>query len=342
MFRFLWSVIFALFLSIGPAIYANQLSDITVSFCDIGQVSDSSYDIVDNGDTLIYMIDTNKNSPLCYTISNSNDSDVNLKISFVDGTFTNDEWKNRACLSDDNIEYFGKYVSDHEEIIRVAWNTQETYTATMNYPAWYDGIYQWCLVYSILEAQDGDTTDATNFSIVMRRAKFIDVLVGDYTKVWSDRVRFVPVTSTVWKNLSKNPYIRIYQDPADQKYVLQFSLKNEWNFNQEVTITGTVKNFLNNKVTFTESRIISKEDTVTVNKKLDAVPSYNMAVSIDIAHQIHDTFPGLEGIDTKWQFSANTNIIIMDTVSILTVMGLLIIIILIILVIILARRKKRS
>jgi hypothetical protein len=42
-----------------------------------------------------------------------------------------------------------------------------------------DGLYHGCVVYSVVEETKDATTNATSFSILMRRAKFIDVIVGN-------------------------------------------------------------------------------------------------------------------------------------------------------------------
>jgi len=51
--------------------------------------------------------------------------------------------------------------------------------AKMLYPTGMDGLYHGCIVYSVIEEIKDTTTDTTSFSILMRRAKFIDVIVGD-------------------------------------------------------------------------------------------------------------------------------------------------------------------
>jgi hypothetical protein len=50
-------------------------------------------------------------------------------------------------------------------------------------------------------------------------------------------ITFVDFNPASGENLSSNSKIRIYIDPADGKYVLQFQLKNVSSLDQEVTIT---------------------------------------------------------------------------------------------------------
>lgn len=49
-------------------------------------------------------------------ISNASDQEVVLDVQFVDGTFTNDQWHNRACSTNQDKDDFGRYVSGSMEI----------------------------------------------------------------------------------------------------------------------------------------------------------------------------------------------------------------------------------
>jgi len=43
---------------------------------------------------------------ICYTLSNEAQNPVTVKISFLDGTFTNDQLHNKACLTESDIGSF--------------------------------------------------------------------------------------------------------------------------------------------------------------------------------------------------------------------------------------------
>jgi len=94
----------------GYAIYADTLSDIQLTFCDSSQAT-ADYVLAETGNLITYILDTDQSSDICYTLSNMSTEDVFVKVSFIDGTFTNDEWRNKACLSDTDIKYFGQYVT---------------------------------------------------------------------------------------------------------------------------------------------------------------------------------------------------------------------------------------
>jgi hypothetical protein len=338
--RFLFWIVVFVFVMYGYAIYADTLSDIQLTFCDSSQAT-ADYVLAETGNLITYILDTDQSSDICYTLSNMSTEDVFVKVSFIDGTFTNDEWRNKACLSDTDIKYFGQYVTWYDTIIALSWWTTQSLNAELMYPAWSDGIYQGCLVYAIVDNIVDQNTDQTNFTILMRRAKFIDVLVWDYAALGSNGIVFVPIDSVIWENLSSNPYMRLYKDLSDGKYILQFTLENIWSLTQSVFITGTVSNFLTHKTVFIEPRIIWRWDSLLITKKLDTIPPYNMKIKLDITHQAYDMIYWIDNPTTPWKLSGKVNIIIFDTIFIITVIWLGLLLLLIILVAILLRRQKK-
>lgn len=76
-----------------------QLASIDISFCD-----STSKQI--NLEAL-----PNEQVPLCIQATNNSDKPVSVTVKFVDGVFTNDQWKNRACQTDDKTSLFGQYVT---------------------------------------------------------------------------------------------------------------------------------------------------------------------------------------------------------------------------------------
>jgi hypothetical protein len=111
-------------------------------------------------------------------------------------------------------------------------------TAKLLYPTGMDGLYHGCVVYSVVEAtQDTQSNGATSFSILMRRAKFIDVIVGNPANVKEKGIILEDFTGAEGNNLSHNPKIRIYKDSADNNYVIQLKVKNVSAVEQDVVIT---------------------------------------------------------------------------------------------------------
>jgi hypothetical protein len=66
-----------------------------------------SLDYCDTQDSVMkYQLDPGVETGICYMLSNNAKNPVTIKLSFVDGTFTNDQWQNKACLSDADTENF--------------------------------------------------------------------------------------------------------------------------------------------------------------------------------------------------------------------------------------------
>lgn len=58
-----------------------------------------------------YTITAGKPTDICLEAENISDKDILISLDFVDGTFTNDQRKNRACLDNNQKENFGQYIS---------------------------------------------------------------------------------------------------------------------------------------------------------------------------------------------------------------------------------------
>jgi len=74
--------------------HADDLGNLSLNYCDTSE------------NTLQYQIDPGVETGICYTISNGAKTPVTVKVSFIDGTFTNDQRQNKACLSDTDVENF--------------------------------------------------------------------------------------------------------------------------------------------------------------------------------------------------------------------------------------------
>ena len=155
-----------------------------------------------------------------------------------------------------------------------------------------DGLYHGCVVYSVVEAQkDATAATSSSFTILMRRAKFIDVIVGNPENAKDRGIVLDTFTAVDGINLSHNPRIRIYKDDADGKYVIQLKVKNISPVEQDVVITGVASNFLMYKNTFTQERKILNGGTLLITQKLDVIPSYDLKVRLNITNTPY-TFGG--------------------------------------------------
>jgi len=67
-------------------------------------------------------------------------------------------------------------VTDYEQLVMLQPGEAIQKEATILYPQGKDGIYHGCITFSIVE--DNAQLENTDMTVVMRRAKFIDVTVG--------------------------------------------------------------------------------------------------------------------------------------------------------------------
>jgi hypothetical protein len=93
-------------------------------------------------------------------------------IGFVDGTVTNDQQKNKACMQQWQDKNFWQYVTGFVSSMLVSAQTTVLRHATLQLPKWAAWIINGCLVYYTKSVA---MWGGINFSILMRKAKFIDI-----------------------------------------------------------------------------------------------------------------------------------------------------------------------
>lgn len=313
----LLAVFIATIISGSFLVSADDLTDISLSYCDT------------TGNILNYTLDPGTTKDICYTLNNNSAKDLIIKVNFIDGTYTNDQRQNRACLSEDAKENFGQYVTQYSnEVTLTSWESRQE-IAKLSYPKWTDGQYHGCVTYTVTQATK-DASASSNFAILIRKAKFIDVMVGKLTQnIWGWLI-FVDFTPTEWTNLSTNQKIRVYVDPSDNSYTIQLHIKNIWNAEENFAITGVVSNALTYKRTFTEQRKILKGEEFIIAWKLNEIPLYDFTVDVQLAHT-----PNKETLFIH----EKTHIFIFNIITYITLIGLLL---LIIILIFLFKRKKKE
>ncbi len=246
---------------------ANDLAYISLDFCD-------------NSSVLTYHLQGGQETGLCYKVTNSSAMPVKIKLGFIDGTFTNDQQQNKACLGDTDVGNFWKYVTGYAHELTISAGQTIQQEAKLMYEPGMEGLYHGCIVYTIV---DDTTPSRSGLTIIMRSARFIDVLVGnpknDFHWAWIVLEGF---TASDGENLSKDPKIRVYKDSADERYVVEIKIKNISSVDQEVIITGSISNSLWYEEYFVESRKILPEGMVIITKRLGDVPPYDLKVQLEI------------------------------------------------------------
>lgn len=305
----LWLSIFVITFVLNSQ--ADDLSTMSLDFCTT--TSDGALNMT---------VDPGVQTGICYKLSNGWKNEVTVKVWFVDGTFTNDEWKNPACYTDDQTKFFGQYVTGYQQIINLKPGQSIDENAMLKYPKGMNGIFHGCLTYSIVTPVKDKASGATSFSIQMRRAKFIDVISGnpDELMKWNTII-LEEFTDADGENLSNNPKIRIYKD-LDDSYIVALKVKNIWVFDENVNLTGVASNLFTYKEVFNAPRLLTPWQSLLVTQKLSGKPNYNLSVKLAIGHT-PNVFGDVKAVSGEFKESAT--LWIWNIVTVLTLVGILIV-----------------
>ena len=140
-----------------------DISQIEIEFCDKPEEK-----------TIEYVLLKPWIQDICYKATNYSDKDIVVNIWFVDGTFTNDQRKNKACMQQGEDQKFGKYVTGYRETFIVQANNISYQHASIQLPYTSKWTVNWCLVYYTKGVEMGGQM---NFTVLMRKAKFIDITI---------------------------------------------------------------------------------------------------------------------------------------------------------------------
>ena len=280
-------------------VHGDELANLSLNYCTTSE------------NTLQYKINPWVQTGICYTIDNRSAIPLNIKVLFVDGTFTNDQQKNKACLSDTAGENFWKFVTGYAQNIMIKAGETVKKEAKLLYPLGMEWLYHGCIVYSIVEKQA-----STGMSIIMRKAKFIDVIVGNPKTPQGTGIILESFMHGDGENLSSDPQIRIYKDDSDKTYNIQIKVKNISSVDQDVVITGELSNILSYQDTFVETRRILKGEVSLITKKIENIPLYNLKVKL-IINNIPFSFSAQKPV--VWITKKETTIWIWDIVCYLTI-----------------------
>lgn len=161
-----------------------EVQSVQVDFC--GEVTKSK----------AYMVTAGKSQEICLEARNSSDQDIVIALDFVDGTLTNDQRKNRACMGNDQKEQFGQYVTGSQSLYTIPAQGSERIIANIRYPKGIQGNIMGCVVYYTKGASAGQESDV---SILVRRAKFIDVTVRSaYCLRYAGAIIIVLAAAGLW------------------------------------------------------------------------------------------------------------------------------------------------
>lgn len=320
LFLFFWMTIIS-------TTFAADIGNVALRFCN------NSWWTLEK--TLSLTTSGQEEKEICMTLINWGDEDVNINISFVDGTITNDADQKKACKNEWEIENFGQYMSVDNNVIPVKAKWSTTITGTLKLPEEVAGEIHGCVTYFIANTKKQEDM----FNIMVRRANFIDVFAKGVVTIW---LEFVDVKSQT-KSLSKNPKILSYYDKKDKKLHIQSILKNKGTAEQGVTIKWEIKNRLGyQKVFLNEKRTLFAKQESNINTVIDNLPFYKgpYIISLHVEHTAN--LQEWLQVDTndKWgNLTETTNILVITPETYISLVGVLALIAVIILII---KRKKHS
>lgn len=118
-----------------------------------------------------------------YGLDNKSTENFWLKMSFVDADVTDDGNNLKVCLSENETENFGQYITTTPNLFSVSNGTLVTGEIEMNFPAWFSGVYNGCVVYT-----PNITEWASHLNTVPRKAIFLDVDVVPTSSTFNIKV----------------------------------------------------------------------------------------------------------------------------------------------------------
>ena len=184
--------------------FSQNIGDIDVSFCDTWVENDNYFTLI----TEAWKADN-----ICVNIKNYSQNPVSIHVDFVDW-WISDSW-NSVCLAPDHpMKEFSKYISNNNENLDLQWWEEIQKNYKLQYPIWFSGLSHGCISYYINSDKDMEWV-----AMIFRKVNRIDVLVW-WTQIDSKiKIRDVFYTWDIYENK------------------LWFSIENNGNIDQEVTIT---------------------------------------------------------------------------------------------------------
>lgn len=143
----------------------TDLSQIEIDFCD-----------KPGEKAIAYTVMSRWNQDICLKASNVSDKGIQVTIGFVDGTVTQDQRKNKACMQQWEDNKFWQWVTWFLDSFTIPAHSFVFQHAKLTLPKWATWIINWCLIYYTKSVEMGG---GLNFSVLMRKAKFIDIHVKE-------------------------------------------------------------------------------------------------------------------------------------------------------------------
>lgn len=290
---------------------ASSIWEVSVDFCN----SDNSTK------SLSMVLDSGKEWEICMEFSNYSEWDVSISYGFVDGTVTADNYKSKACKNEWDIKNFWQYVNQDINEIDIPSMTKVRQKAYIKFPSWFTGMVNGCLTYFISDKSEKVNLDSAMFDVLVRKASFIDILVG-----WE-----------LYRNLklAEGDPIKANYDRSKNSIILDVVFENKGNVNESVLVSWVVSSIFGYSVNFSGEnvKVLSDENGV-LKIETKNIPWYKWPfnISLDIVSNPDfnfnpDSLP--DTIKTPITITANASIFILPWIFIYILWGLILLIIIV-------------
>lgn len=305
---------------------AGNIGDVSLRFCNNTGVDEKK---------LLLNISGQESKDICMKLANWSNEDLYVNLSFVDWTITNDSDQKKACKNQWENQNFWQYVKWNNEPVLVPAGKQVITNTSLSFPEEVAGEIHGCVTYFITNK----TKDWEMFTIMVRRASFIDAVVKGTVSIWLGFLD-MPIQEN---NLSKNSKILSFFSKEENKLYIQSSLRNKWTAEQKIKITWTINWLLGyEKIFMQEDRTIFGKETTNLNSTVDNLPFYKgpFTITYNVEYNTNIVDWVLTDTNQTWVITESTSIIVITAYTYISIAILLLIIVSIIIIVIIKKHKK--
>lgn len=241
------------------------IKDVSLNFCNDGTGN------LTNKYTI--MIEPWQQQEICIYVENKSSDDVVMKYSFPKASFS--KWWNQIC---DTSNDFAKFLIDNpNRSVIISWNQSVVLKETVIAPVGMIGMYYGCLAYQLGKPEVENMGGV--FNLVVRKTSFLNLFVWSEDSI-SNTIQLIPVTWSIYSS-NKNIWANINED---WDLMLNFTVKNNGNLTQNVSLSGKLYNPLGFERPFdvTPKKLLPG-DVYEVSVNLGIVPFYKWLFSTRVS-----------------------------------------------------------
>lgn len=291
---FAWSV-GVLILPLVLVAQNTNLGDLLIRFCNDETQAEQWW-------TKDLFLETapNQEEDICIFLVNGGNTDVTVKVNFVDGTITNDAEQKKACQPEWSKEQFGQYVTiEDTEFFLAANSTVETH-AKLTMPQDAAGMVYGCMTLQIA----GEWAESDEMiQVISRRANFIDVAVkGEVRPSLQIVNQSLPMG---WILHNQDPRQYIISKPNTDELFQKIVVENDGNIAQYVSVQSVHKWIGKLQTEETVSKKILPQQTVDFLLPITSMPFWKwpgeFSTTVTYAPSVEDTFLPISDAQKKEQ-----------------------------------------